>query len=738
VERFGGLLTGEATFVGDLHVPGMLHLAYVRSPHASARIVSIDAEQATALPGVVAVFAAADLPILPLWEIALVPQELAQPALADGVVRYVGERVVAVVADSLATALDAAERVVVEYDELPAVTATVDGTRPGTPVVFAGRADNVCLSWSSDEVAGAFDGAGVSVTVDHRIPRLSVAPMEGHAVLAVPGADGRLTMWVSTQVPTASHRQICRSLGLDPAEVRVIAPSVGGGFGGKAAGAMPDHMIAGAAALALRRPVRFVEDRHANLSTMQGRGVRSTVEMHATGSGELIGMQATIVADAGAYPNVGSVEPGKTRMMLSGPYRMRAVQVGATAVMTNLPPVGAYRGPGRSEASVMLERSLDVLAADLGIDPIEIRRRNILLPVDFPHLTPTGVEYDSGDYAALLDRTVETAGYDALRRDQLDRRRRGGLLLGIGVSLVVDSTAWFSRLESAAVRVESDGSVVVLAGTASAGQQHEVVYRRAVRSVLPVAPEHIRIVEGDTDAWVASDGTMGSRSTQLGGSAVLGATEVVVAHLRELAAAQLEAATEDVVVYEGGRFGVRGVPSHTRTLEELVAAEPSSVEATCAYEQPGPSYPAAAHLAVVEVDVDTGLVVPVRHVAVTDCGRVIDAPSARAQVTGATVQGIAQALYEEAVFDERGNPRNPSFADYAIPSAAEVPMIETHFLESPSPRNPLGAKGVGEIGMLAAPVAVQNAVVDAVRHLGVRHIDMPCTPEKVWTAVHAR
>jgi len=309
-------------------------------------------------------------------------------------------------------------------------------------------------------------------------------------------------------------------------------------------------------------------------------------------------------------------------------------------------------------------------------------------------------------------------------------------LLGIGLSLVVDSTAWFARVESATVRIDPDGTVVVFAGSASAGHRHDIVYREVVRSRLPVSPEHIRVVEGDTDAMYDSEGTMGSRTTQTAGSAVLASTELLVTRLRDLAANQLEAAADDIVFHDGRGFGVRGVPSSVRTLAQLVASSTDGVEATCVYEQAGASYPAAAHLSVVEVDRDTGRVVPVRHVAVTDCGTVIDAASARGQVIGATVQGIAQALYEESVFDADGNPRNASFAEYGVPSAADVPMIETAFLETPSPQNPLGAKGVGEIGMIGAPVAVQNAVVDAVRHLGVRHLDMPCTPEKVWAAIH--
>lgn len=700
-------------FVADLHADGALELVYVRSPYASARLRSIDAEAARRAPGVVAVYAAGDLPIVPLWEIALIPEQYAQPALADGVVRYVGERVAAVVATTHAAARDAAEQVVVSYEPLVPVTDAAAGS--------------TCLEWPSD--AGAPPSGAVAVHVELRIPRVSVAPMEGHAVLAVPGGDGRLTVFASTQVPTASRRQICRSLGLAPGQVRVVAPAVGGGFGGKAAGAVPDHVIAAAAAVALGRPVRFVEDRASNLATMQGRGVAASVTLHATASGELTGITAGVVADAGAYPNVGAVEPGKTRMMLCGPYRLRTVDIHARAVVTNLPPVGAYRGPGRAEASMMLERAVDVLAASLGEDPLELRRRNVLPPGAFPYTAPTGIEYDSGDYPALLSTLAEAAGYDDLRR-----RQPPGV--GVGVALVVDSTAWFSRVESAGIELDGDGVLVVRAGTASAGQRHDALYREVVRSVIPVAPEQVRVVEGDTGEWAESDGTMGSRSAQMGGSAVLRAAQAVDGRLRELAAAALEAAADDIVFHAGAGYGVRGVPSRALGLVDLAAL--GRVEASCTYEQPGAAYPAAAHLSVVEVDVETGRVVPVRHVAVTDCGRVIDLASARDQVVGATVQGIAQALYEEAVFGADGASRTASFADYAVPAAPDVPPIEAHFIETPSPRNPLGAKGVGEIGMLAAPVAVQNAVVDALKPFGVRHIDIPCTPEAVWALTRGR
>jgi carbon-monoxide dehydrogenase large subunit len=774
-------------FVADLPAERALHLAYVRSPHASARLVSVDVSAAAEAEGVVAVFVAGALPIVPLWEIAMVPERYAQPALADGDVRYVGERVAVVVATSEAAALDAAELVVVTYEPRRPVADVAEGepclewpslpnpptppTTPTAPTTSATPASpttpttRTTPTTASTPAAlsrpGHLSDADVTVAFELHIPRLSVAPMEGHAVLAVPDGAGGVTVWASTQVPTAAQRQLCRSLGLAPAQVRVVAPAVGGGFGGKAAGAVPDHAIAAAIALRLGWPVRYVEDRPANLMTMQGRGVRAAVSLSATHTGTLTGLHAAVVADAGAYPNVGAVEPGKTQMMACGPYRLRAAAVEAKAVVTNLPPVGAYRGPGRAEASMMLERAVDMMAAELGIDPLELRLRNVLAPDAFPYTTPTGVEYDSGDYGALLRTLAAVAGYQDLRARQ--RRRREGLdrhdgphdgphdarptgrgparpLLGIGTALVVDSTAWFARTESAGISLAADGVLEVRVGTASAGQRHDALYRAVVRSVIPVADAQVRVIESDTAAWAESDGTMGSRTAQMGGGAVWHAARDLDAHLRTLAARELEASPADIVFHTetatATGYGVRGVPSRALTLSALArAAGGGTPEARCTYHQPGAAYPAAAHLSVVEVDVETGSVRAVRHVAVTDCGTLLDPQSAHDQVVGATVQGIAQALFEEAVFDADGAPRNASLADYAMPTAADVPSVEAHFRTTPSPRNPLGAKGVGEIGMLAAPVAVQNAVVDALRPFGVRHLDVPCTPERVWSAL---
>jgi carbon-monoxide dehydrogenase large subunit len=748
--RYDALLRGDARFVADLDLADRLHLVFVRSPVAHARIAAVEKAAAAGAPGVRGVFTATELPTLPVWEIQLIPEVLAQPALAVDVVRYAGERVVAVVADSLGAALDAAELVVVDYEPLPAVTDPRAAGEPGAPLLVSGHGSNVALSWGADgsgvrgpepgePFAGSGTvGSGVVVRTELRIGRLAVAPMEGHAVLAVPDGD-RLVVHLSTQVPHAARVQIARSLGLPPERVRVVAPHVGGGFGGKAHGGVGEHVVTAAAALRLGRPVQFIEDRAANLATMHGRGVLLRGELRATREGRLVGLRVEETCDAGAYPATGAVEPGKTGLMLGGPYRVPAVDFSARSVLTNLAPAGAYRGPGRAEATAFLERSMDALAARVGLDPVEVRRRNLIGPDEYPYETATGLHYDAGDLPLLLDTLLEKGDHDGWRARQVERRAAStdGPLLGIGLAVVVDSSAWFARRQSATVAIDDTGVVEVRSATASAGQQHEILLRTVVDGVLGVGAGSIAVVEGDTDVTPPSDGSMGSRSTQLAGTASRLAAQEVLVLARRVAAELLEAAEEDLE-HRGDSFHVRGVPSRGVTFAELARharVEGEELTAMCVFDQPDAAYPSAAHLSVVEVDAATGRVTPLRHVAVTDCGCVVDPPGAEGQVVGAAVQGIAQALYERVVHADDGTPLGTSLAEYLVPSAAEVPAIEAHFVVTPSPRNPLGAKGVGEIGMLAAPAAVHGAVLDALVPFGVRHLDLPCTPESVWRAL---
>jgi len=748
-ERYGNLLRGGDPYTGDLDVPGLLHLVFVRSPVAHALVRRIDTAAARRSPGVVAVLTADDLDVAPLRPLVGGP-ELAVPPLAAGVVRHLGERVAAVVAATVAAAEDAAELVAIDYEELPAVADPEEARRPGSPLVFPERGTNVVLELPHEPAGEAEDAADdVVVRARYVIPRVAVSPMEGHAVLAVPdpAPGGRLTVWLSTQVPHSARSQLAACLGWPVERLRVVTPRVGGGFGGKAGGGVPEHVVVVAAADRLGRPVRWVETRAENLAGMHGRGVRQDVELRARRDGTLVRLRAEVVVDAGAYPGIGAIEPVKMRLMASGPYRIPAVDFRACSVLTHRVPTGAYRGPGRSEAATLLERTMDLLAAELGMDPVELRRRNLLRADELPCTTPTGMRHDGGDHHRLLGELLLAAGYDELRAEQRRRRAAGGPLLGIGVATVVDSTAWAARRESAHVAVRDDGTVTVAVATASAGQEHGAAFAQLVAALLPVEPGDVAVVEGDTDALPNGDGTMGSRSVQLAGTAVHLATREVAEQARRLAAQLLEASVEDVVVHPGRGFGVQGVPATALALAELAARAGEAgdgelaagaeavLEARCAFEQSEPTHPAAAHLAVVEVDPETGRVTPVRHVVVTDAGTVLDPPSAGGQVVGATVQGIGQALYEEVAYDEDGQLQGASLAEYLVPSAADVPPVTSCHVESPSPLNPLGAKGIGEIGMVAAPAAVQNAVVDALAHLGVRHVPMPCTPERVWRAL---
>jgi aerobic carbon-monoxide dehydrogenase large subunit len=753
--RHSSAVTGAHRFVADLAravLPAAvepLHLVFVRATTPHARIVAVDATSARAVAGVVAVFTAADLPMTPVWEIQLIPEVFAQPPLADGVVRHVGERVAAVVGETLAAALDGAEAVVVELDDLPAVTDPVAALAPDAPSLFPAVGANVVLVWPMGDAADAAaaadaadddDADDVVVRTTTVIPRVAACPLEGHAVLAVPGEDGRLTAYVSTQVPHGARVQIARGVGLSLDAVRVVVPHVGGGFGGKAAGGVVEHVVVAAAALRLGRAVSYVEDRSANLVTMQGRGVRLAAELRARADGSLRSLRVDDVCDAGAYPATGAVEPGKTHLVACGPYRIGAVDFVARSVATNLAPVGAYRGPGRSEAALVLERGMDLLARELGADPVALRRANLLRPEELPRTTVTGAHLDDGDYPAVLDHLVAASGYQRLRDEQRRRRVAGERrALGLGVATVLDSSAWFDRSETASVRVEPDGTVTAVVGTASAGQEQDAAIATLVADALAIDPGVVAVVTGDTDVVPLGGGSVGSRSIQLAGSAAAAAAAEVRERAIRLAAALLEAAESDVELRDG-RVGVRGVPARALTWAELAAATPGDGEdeltARCAFDQPGATYTFAAHLSVVEVDLDTGAVTPVAHHAVTDCGRVVDPPGAAGQVVGASAQGIAQALLEELRHDG-GTPVNANLAEYAVPSAADLPPIAASFRTTPSSRNPLGARGVGEVGMVGAPAATYGAVVDALAHLGVRELPIPCTPQRIWAALRA-
>ena len=739
------LLTGSARFVGDMAPAGTLHLAFVRSTMAHALIGSVDSREALGVAGVVGVFTAGDLDIAAQPLFIMLPPELSRLPLTDKA-RYVGDPVAAVVAESPAAAADGAELVVVDYGPLPAVTDPFAALAPDSPIVFESHGSNQASELKLNAEADSLTGHDLVVSgrvVNHR---MSAAPIEPSAVLAVPGVgnggDG-VTLWCTTQRPHDTRDVVAAALEEPPDRVRVIAPAVGGGFGAKGS-AYPEFVVAAWLARRLGRPVRWVETRTENLTNMtQGRDHVHDLDLGLTRDGRFCWLRMRVTADVGAYPGIGALLPFFTMTMASGPYRIPAVDFEAVSVITNKAPIFPFRGAGRPEATVSLERIVDLAAAELGMDPAELRRRNLLAPDEFPLTTPTGANMDSGDYARGLDLALEVAGYEDLRAEQALRRARGDRrLLGVGVSVYVEVTAGGLFQEFGSVTVEQDGTVTARVGTAPQGQGHVTAFGQILGEVLGVAPERVRIICGDTAEVPTGQGTVASRSLQVGGSAVWTAANEVLDQSRLLAASLLEADAADIVVAPGG-LAVAGVPARAVSWAELAAAaqtgdaESGGLSAAVDFDQGEATYPFGAHVAVVEVDSDTGDTRLLRHVAVDDCGRILNPMLVEGQVHGGVATGVSQALYEQSLYDVDGNPRNTNFADYAIPAASELPRFETHHTETPTPLNPLGAKGIGESGTIGSTPAVQSAVLDALAPLGVTHLDMPYTPQRVWRAIAA-
>jgi len=743
------LVTGAALFTDDRPAEDALHLAFVRSPLAHARVTAVETAEAVAMPGIVAVVTAADLDLPAIWS-ADVLEGMERPVLADGIVRFAGETVAAVVAESRAEALDAAEMVAVDYEPLPAVIDPVRALDPDSPVLFPSVGTNLAGEWELHEGGDPLEGADVVVAARVVNQRVAPSPLEPSAALAVPG-DGGLTVYAPIQVPFSLRKRIAQTLGLEREAVRVVATDVGGGFGARNPD-YPEVILTAALALQLQGPVRHVETRtETQTNLVHGRAQVQHIEAGARRDGTITGLRIRVVADCGAYPGQNLEVPWGTRHMAPGPYRIPRVSFHAAMVVTNTTPVGAYRGAGRPEATALLERAVDLVARELDLDPVEVRRRNLLPDDVFPYTTPTGAVYDTGRYANALDEALRLAGYDDLRREQATRRDRGDRrLLGIGLSTYVEITATDTTptSEFASVEVHADGSVTVLAGITPNGQGHETSLAQVAAAALQVPFEAVRVVHSDTDAVSKGQGTWGSRSLQVAGPSVLRGAQEVVEQGRQVAAHLLEVSPQDVR-FDHGRFAVAGVPDRAVTWTD-VAAEvarpetgdghrpddlPERLCGTAESVQDGGTYPFGTHVAAVEVDVETGDARVIRYVAVDDAGRILNPAMAAGQIHGGIAQGIAQALYEEVAFDESGNPMTSNFATYPIPAAPDLPPYETTFTETPTPLNPLGAKGIGEAGAIAAPPAVQNAVVDALAHMGVRHLDMPITPERVWRAI---
>ncbi len=732
------LLSGRGTFIANLRVAGMGCVAFVRSPFAHARISRIEAGEALGQPGVIAVLAASDLGVDPFHGFMVLNEAVARPPLATDKVRFVGEPVVMVVAETEAQALDAAEAVEVTYDPLGAAADMESAGADGAPLQFEELGTNVVAGKAG--VGDPLSGARTVVRAKLENQRVAVVPMEGDVIAAVPGDSGdgiKMTVYVSTQMPHGFARQAARILGFSRGELRVITPHVGGGFGAKA-GIGAEHAAVIAAARLLDRPLRWVAGRSENMVGMpHGRGQLQWVEVGFDGDARITGMRLRVLGDAGAYAGFGgALALGPTRNMAQGVYAIPEIRYDVATVVTNTTPMGAFRGAGRPEAAELLERIMDIAADEMGIDPVELRRRNLLPAFDSDFTTVMGTSYDNGDYAKALDEALRIAGYEALRAEQSRRRAAGERWqLGIGVSVYVEITAGGGGEEYGALQVHEDGTATISVGTSAHGQGHATSFAMIVSDLLGIPIDDIRFVQSDTALVPRGGGTGGSRSLQVGGSAVLAATEEVLRQAKEAAAVELEASVDDIVVHDGGRLGVAGVPARTLGWSELASSAPSGLAAAVDFKVEGPTFPFGAHVSVVEVDVETGAVRPVRHIAVDDCGRIVNPLLVRGQQHGGIAQGMAQALWEQVVFDHEGNPLTSNLADYAIPSAAEFPSFETSNTVTPTHRNPLGAKGIGESGTIGAMPAVHNAVVDAVSHLGVRHIPMPSTPQAVWTAI---
>ena len=746
------LLTAGGTYVDDLRVPqltGAARVTFVRSHHGHALITGVDASAALAAPGVIAVLTYRDIndipPPPPLPEGGPPPGSEAAPLPMGGVwqepllavdrVRFVGEPVAMVLTDDSYQGEDAAELVSVDYEPLPAIVGPADALA-GQTLLFPDAGSNVVVAHPAGDTA--FDGCDVVVSRDIVNQRVAPVPMEGRAAAAM-WTGGKLTVWVSTQNAQISRFIMAGAFGLDPDAIRVVAPDVGGGFGAKV-GIDRDAILVAWAARHTGRALRWVETRSENLVGMtHGRAQEHSVKIGGTRDGRVLAYRLDVVQDTGAYPRMSGFLPTLTNLMAVGPYDIAHVEVGYRVVVTNTTPIAAYRGAGRPEATAAIERAMDLFAAEIGMDPAEVRRKNLVPADKFPHQTPCGAHYDSGDYIGALDKVLAGAGYHGLRAEQARRRERGDVVqLGIGVASYVEITAADAdNGETARVVVNGDGTATVYTGSSPHGQGHDTAWSMLVQSDLGIPMDKVTVLHGDTDEIPLGTGTYASRSLQLGGMAVHKAALEVKDQARRLAADMMEASEADLELdIDRGLWHVRGDPESSKTWAEVASnAGSDGLVAAVHFTEAQPTFPFGAHVAVAEVDTETGKVTLVRHVTVDDAGIVVNPVLTEGQRHGGIAQGAAQALLEEMVYDADGNPLTGTLADYAAITATELPSFELLVSETPTPVNPLGVKGIGEAGTIGATPAVQNAVIDAVSHLGVRHIDMPTTPGRVWAAI---
>jgi carbon-monoxide dehydrogenase large subunit len=760
------LITGQGTYVDDITLPGTLFCAFLRSPHGHARLKGIRTEQAARHPGVVAVLTGRDIAgkvgTLPCgWNLPGLKTP-PHPVLAVDRVRLVGDRVAAVVAEDRYIARDALDLIEVDYEPLPAVVETERAFAPGAPQIHEEAPDNTAFLWGfpGQGVEEAFAKADRTIRLRLVNHRVIPTAMETRGVLAqFKAAAGDLTVWTSTQVPHLVRALLGMVLDFPEHKLRVIAPEVGGAFGSKLY-LYAEEVLVAYLAMLLQRPVKWIEERRENYQvTTHGRDRVDYIEVAVKKDGTILGLRCKCIGNLGAYlstfaPAIPSAFFG---IMLSGAYRIPAIACEVRGVFTNTGMVDAYRGAGRPEACYVLERTVDRIAMELGLDPAEVRRRNFIPAEAYPYTTATGVTYDSANHRAALEKALALVGYEARRKEQAELRKNGRLI-GIGLSSYVEicgvgpskglaaAGGGGGGWETATVRVHASGKVTVLTGCSPHGQGNETSYAQIVADGLAVSPEDVEVLHGDTHIVPFGTGTFGSRSAAVGGTAVHLSVEKVKEKARAIAAHLLGAPREQVT-WDGSRFVVQGDPGRAKTLKEVAGAAhlatplPSEIEpgleATTVFDPPNFTWPFGTHVAVVEVDPETGKVQFERYVAVDDCGNVINPLLVDGQVHGGIAQGIGQALYEAAVYDEHGQLLTGSLMDYAVPKADDLPSYETDRTVTPSPVNPLGVKGVGEAGTIAATPCVVNAVIDALSPLGIRELDMPLTTEKIWRAIQA-
>ncbi len=759
-------ITGKGTYVDDVKLPGMTYAIFVRSPHAHARIKSVNTTKAKSAPGVVAVFTGQDVQTGPLPCGWLLPgiKVPPRPVLAQGKVRYVGEPVAIVIAESAYAAKDAAELVAVQYEPLPAVSDGQKAHAKSAPQLFDDVPENQSFDWNIGDKAKTDDAfKSAAKVVRQRLVNQRLIPnaIEPRACLAsyVP-ATGDLTLWVTSQNPHV-HRLLMAAfvLGMPEHKMRVIAPDVGGGFGSKIF-VYNEEVAVSWASKALGRPVKWTAERRESfLTDAHGRDHITEAEMAFDQGGKILGLRVTTHANLGAYlstfaPLIPSFLYGP---LLSGVYTIPTIFCRVWGVLTNTAPVDALRGAGRPEATYLVERLVDLGAKALNVDPVDLRRKNFIPADKFPYQTPVAFVYDSGNYGPALDKALEMVGYRKMREEQ-EKARKSGQCLGIGISTYIEACgpapsavagalgAQAGLWESASVRVHPTGMVTVFTGSHSHGQGHETTFAQLVADDLGIPMEQVEIVHGDTGAIPFGMGTYGSRSAAVGGSAIYVSLQKIKEKGRKIAAHLLEAAEGDIV-FEGGKFSVKGSPDRSKAWGEVVLMaylahnlpqemEPG-LEVTSFYDPVNFTFPFGAHIAVVEVDPETGHVKILRYVAVDDVGKVINPMIVDGMVHGGIAHGVGQALWEWGAYDENGQLLTATMMDYALPKADQLPMYETARTVTPSPVNPIGVKGAGETGTIASTPAIANAVLDALAPFGVSHIDMPLTPSRIWQAVKA-